>query len=204
MVKSRLSAAAVPVLVGCLLSGWAHSAHAQCVSCGPGGECFNASDGFSANCECRIRNIHGAVICTPHGACDPNVTNSCDDGPPQLLTAKDPISTQFVRALAEKNPLLAGAVWGGITEENSASRKTLHVGSAAREYTGTMGQDGKSYSFRTRVQLLADHSYSLAVHVEEDGTSHAEDYEGVIQGGGLSGSLEHVGPQGRTSVFSWK
>jgi hypothetical protein len=202
MMKPRLSAI-LPVLVGCFLFGWEHSAHAQCVSCGPGGECYNASDGFSANCECRIRNVHGAVICTPHGACDPNVTNSCDDGPPQLLTAKDTISTRFVQALGEKNPLLAGAVLGGITEENSASGKALHVGSAAREYTGTMGKDGRSYTFRTRLQPLADHSYSLTVHVEEDGRGAVEDYEGIIQGGGLSGRFERVEPQGRTSVFSW-
>ncbi len=124
---------------------------------------------------------------------------SCE---PQLAS-KATISTSFVRALGEKNPLLAGAVLGRVTEENSASGKALHVDSAAREYTGTMGKDGRSYTFRTRLQPLADHFYSLTVHVEEDGRGAVEDDEGVIQGGGLSGRFERVEPQGRTSVFSW-
>jgi hypothetical protein len=113
------------------------------------------------------------------------------------------ISPQLIPRLAEKNPLLAGAVWGAITEEGSASKGGLRPRMAAGEYTGTMGQDGKSYTFRTRVQRLAVDSVSLSVLVEEDGTAHAEEFEGVLLDRGRSGSLVRVGQEGRTRVLTW-
>jgi hypothetical protein len=105
--------------------------------------------------------------------------------------------------LAEKNPLLAGAVWGAITEESSASREILHSGLVAGEYAGTMGKDGKSYTFRTLVRPLAGGVFSLVVHVEEDGKGRAQEFESVILDGGRSGNMVQVGREGRTSVFSW-
>ncbi|HSS48122.1 MAG TPA: hypothetical protein VLX28_04180 [Thermoanaerobaculia bacterium] len=199
----KLSHIGMPILLVGLFAVWPRPVSAQCVSCGPGGECFDAPDGFSANCECRIRNVRGAVVCTPHGVCSPNDSTSCDDAPSPFLVPGGKISTKFIQGLAEKNPLLAGAVWGAVTEQDSASRQTLYSRLVAGEYTGTMGKGGKSYSFRTRVQSLAGGAFSLAVHVKEDGTGRVDEFEGIVLDEGQAGNLVQVGQEGRKSVFSW-
>jgi len=113
------------------------------------------------------------------------------------------ISTKFIQGLAEKNPLLAGAVWGAVAEVDSATRQTLYSRLVAGEYTGTMGKSGMSYRFRTRVQLLAGEAFSLAVHVEEDGTGRTQEFEGIVLDEGRTGNLMQIGQEGRKSVFSW-
>ena len=147
--------------------------------------------------------LHGAVVCTPSGICDPGDSTTCGNTPPPNVSPGGEISTTFIKRLAERNPLLAGAVWGAITEQDSAAKEILHSYLMAGEYSGTMGKDGKSYTFRTRVQPLAGGVFSLAVHVEEDGTGRAEEFEGTVLERGWSGSVARVGREGRVSVFSW-
>jgi hypothetical protein len=53
------------------------------------------------------------------------------------------------------------------------------------------------------VQSLAGGAFSLAIHVEEDGTKRAEEFEGVVFDEGRTGNLMQVGQDGRKSVFSW-
>jgi hypothetical protein len=187
-----------------VLAAWPYPLLADCVSCGAGGECFSVSPGFSGNCECKIRSLHGVAICKPSGVCDPNDATSCsDDQFPQGLTSspisssRGKIATPFLQDLAGKDPLLAGAVWAGIAEENSSSAP------GSREVTGTMGQGRKGYTYRTLVQSLAENAVSLTIHVEEDGTGRARDYEGTVLDGGRSGSFVKVGVKGRSAVFSW-
>jgi hypothetical protein len=173
------------------------AALADCVSCGTGGACFTASPGFSANCECRIRSVNGVVTCKPSGICDPNDATSCDGGFPSNLAAHSQIATRFLDKLAQRNPLLAGAVWGGIVEANSSPNPS------EAETKGTMGREGRSYSYQTRVRRLADGSASLVVHVQEDGAKQGEDYEGTVTGDGRVGRFLQVGPQGKALIFSW-
>lgn len=170
---------------------------ADCVSCGPGGECYSVTEGFSGNCSCNIRSQNGVAVCRPQGVCDPNDASSCEiggggNGFPVYFT-----STKFLSDLGEVNPLLAGAVWAGIAEANS-SRK----GDRA-EVKGTMGQDGRSYTYRVEVRLLPKGSASFTVHVQEDGTDQAQLYEGALAGAGRSGRFVQVGPTGKSPVFSW-
>lgn len=200
----RLSSVVARVfLVGGLVVVGAYPVNAGCVSCGPGGECFDVSPGFSGNCECRIRNVGGAAVCKPSGICDPSDTTSCDSGSQPNVSPGVEVSAKFLSRLAEKNPRLAGAVWGALTEEDSSSREVLRYRLIAGEYTGTLGKKGKSYTFRTRVQPLSGDGFSLSVLVEEDGTGHAEEFTGSLLERGQRGTLERVGHEGRTGVFSW-
>lgn len=181
---------------------WAASpAFAGCVSCGPGGECFEASPGFSANCECRIRSINGAVICKPSGICDPRDSSTCSDDPWVNVSPGAEISTKFVNRLGLKNPLVAGAVWGAITEDPSTSRSRVSAG----VYTGTMGKDGRSFTFQTEVRQTAVDAFSLSIRLEEDATGQVEEFEGVLLEGGRSGSIFRVTKgEARARVFSWR
>lgn len=193
-----LRVAALSVLVGFFILA-ERPVLADCVSCGPGGECFTASPGFSANCECKIRSINGVATCRPSGICDPNDATSCSDngGFPQVIAAQPRISLRFLNDLAEVSPTLAGAVWAGVAEANSA----LKDGRA--EVKGTMGKEGKSYTYLTRVRLLADGSVVLTAHVEEDGAGRAQDYEGTFAINGRNGRFVKVGAKGKSAVYSW-
>ncbi len=86
--------------------------------------------------------------------------------------------------------------------EDSSTREILRYRLVAGEYTGTLGKDGKSYTFRTRVEPLSEDGFSLSVLLEEDGTGRVEEYKGVILARGQSGAQERVGREGR-SRFSW-
>ncbi len=170
---------------------------ADCVSCGPGGECFTASPGFSANCECRTRVINGSTICKPSGICDPNDPTSCKtDDFPQTISSHAKISLPFLNDLGLVNSQLAGAVWAGVAEANSSKTEVAEV-------KGTMGKEGRSFTYQARVQLLADGSASLKVHVQEDGAKRGQDYEGTIAGDGHMAQFVQVGPKGRSIVYSW-
>lgn len=169
---------------------------ADCVSCGPGGECHTTSAGFSGNCECRIRSVNGVSSCRPLGVCDPNDANSCkteEEGGGFPIQ----ISTRFVTGLAELNPLLAAAAWAGVDEAN-ASRKDR------AEVKGTMGQDGRSYTYRAEVRRLPKGSASLIIQVQEDGAPVVQRYEGTLASAGRSGRFVEVGPKGRSPVYSWE
>jgi hypothetical protein len=129
---------------------------------------------------------------------DPNTCKD-DGGFPQGIASHARISTRFINDLAEVNPLLAGAVWAGISEANSALKNDR------AEVKGTMGnRKGKSYTYVTKVRLLADGSASLAVHVVEDGAGRGLDFEGTVEANGRSGQFVQVGPKGRSSVYSWE
>jgi hypothetical protein len=130
------------------------------------------------------------VVCTPKGVCSADDSNSCDNQPQPNLVPGSRISTKFLKGLADKNPLLAGAVWGVITEKDSPSREILYSQFVPGEYNGTMGKDGKSYTFRTQVQSVAGGAFSLAVHVEEAGTGRTDDFEGIVLDEGRSGNLQ--------------
>ncbi len=171
---------------------------ADCVSCGSGGECFTTSPGFSGNCECKIRSLNGVAICKPSGVCDPNDATSCSsDQFPQVIASRGKIATPFLNDLARRDPFLSGAVWAGIEEENSSPKPDF------REVTGTMGKDGRRYTYRARVQPLAEGSVSLTAHVAEDGAAAGQDYEGEILDAGQSGHFVKVDGKGRPIVFSW-
>jgi hypothetical protein len=195
-MRGLLSIVAPSVFVVCL--AWASPALADCVSCGPGGECYSVSPGFSGNCECKIRSFNGVASCRPSGICDPNDGTSCDsNGFPQGIAVRAQISTRFLDNLAEVNPLLAGAVWAGIGEANSSLKADR------AEVQGTMGREGRSFAYRAQVRLLPRGSVSLKVHVQEDGAGHGQDYEGTLAVDGRSGRFVQVGPKGRSPVFSW-
>ncbi len=116
---------------------------------------------------------------------------------PQVIASRAHLSTPFLNDLAQVNPLLAGAVWAGIAEANSA----LKVDRA--EVKGTMGREGRSYSYLTRVQILKDGSASLRIHVQEDGAGRGQDYEGTVAANGQSGRFVQMAPKGSSPVFSW-
>ena len=191
-----LSLVSTLILLGCL-AVLTQPALAECVSCGPGGECFTASPGFSANCECRTRVSKGVTICTPSGICDPNDPTSCSNQFPQVIASRAHLSTLFLNDLAEVNPLLAGAVWGGIQTANTALKEDR------AEVKGTMGTKGASYSYYTRVQLLEDGSAALKIHVQRDGAQRGQDYEGTVAADGRSGRFVQVGLKGESPVYSW-
>lgn len=193
----------IPASWVCLLVLGSLPVSADCVSCGPGGECTSAPPGYSANCECRIRSNAGAVICTPHGVCSTTDPSTCDNDPISNLAPGGRISTKFLHGLGDKNPLLAGAVLGAISEKDSPSRETLFHYLVAGDYRGTMGKDGRSYTFRTQVQALAGGAFSLAVHVEETGTGRSDDFEGIVSEEGRSGNLMQAERGQRKTVFSW-
>jgi hypothetical protein len=127
----------------------------------------------------------------------PAALADCVSCGPSHFAAHSPIATRFLDKLAQRNPLLAGAVWGGIVEANSSPNPS------EAETKGTMGKEGRSYSYQTRVRRLADGSASLVVHVQEDGAKQGEDYEGTVTGDGRVGRFLQVGPQGKALVFSW-
>jgi len=192
-----LNGTALSILLACLAIGGG-PALADCVSCGPGGECYTVSPGFSGNCECKIRSFNGVATCKPAGICDPNDATSCStDSFPQVIGTRVRISTPFLNDLAEVSPLLAGAVWAGILEANSGLKTDR------AEVKGTMGKEGKSYTYLTRVRLLADGSISLTVRLEEEGAGRVQDYEGALTASGKSGRFVQVGAKGRTPVYSW-
>lgn len=166
---------------------------ADCVSCGTGGDCYTVSPGFSGNCECKIRSVNGVAVCRPAGICDPNDAGTCDEEGGGFTVQ---ISTRFVNELSEVNPLLAGAAWAGVAEANS-SRK------GRAEVKGTMGQDGRSYTYHAEVRRLPKGSVSLMIQVQEDGVPGVQRYEGTLASAGRSGRFVEVGPKGRSSVFSW-
>jgi hypothetical protein len=136
--------------------------------------------------------------CKPSGVCDPNDATSCKtDQFPQVIAARAHLSTLFLNDLAQVNPLLAGAVWAGIAEANSALKADR------AEVKGTMGKKGRSYSYLTQVQILPDGSGSLRVHVQEDGVPRGLDYEGTVAADGRSGRFVRLTPKGSSPVFSW-
>lgn len=179
-------------------------ASAGCVSCGPGGECFDAAPGFSANCACLIRNRSGIVICTPKGVCDPAQPNSCPEDDPWTNVAPDQeISAKFVSRVAQVDPLLAGALLGAIAEEYSPTGESAKRGLVPGEHTGTMGKDGASYKYTVHAEQIAANAFSVIVLIEEDGTGRIEEFEGVILEKGRSGTLDRVGKSGRSRVIAW-
>lgn len=196
----RCTALAMTLLIS-ILPGAASPGFAGCVSCGPGGRCFDASPGFSANCECKIHSINGTAVCKPSGICDPRDSSTCSDDPGVDVPRGSEVATKFVKRLGEKHPLAAGAVWGAVTEDPATSRSRMSAGT----FTGTMGKDGKSFTFRTEVRQIASDAFSLSIRVEEDGTGHVEALEGVLLEGGRSGSITRV-TQGepRARIFFWQ
>ena len=193
----RLLLKAAPLVLLASLAVCASPILADCVSCGPGGECYSASGGFSANCECKIRITNGVSICKPSGICDPNDPTSCQtDVFPPAIASHPKISLPFLNDLGQVNPYLAGAVWAGVAEANSSNTEVAEV-------KGTMGKEGRSFTYQARVQHLADGSASLKIHVQEDGAKRGQDYEGTIVSGGRMAQFVQVGPKGRSPVFSW-
>ena len=166
---------------------------ADCVSCGPNGECYTTSPGFSGNCSCRIRSVNGMAVCRPEGVCDANDSTSCDIGGGGFPTQ---ITSRFVNDLAQVNPLLAGAALAGVEEANSTRK-------ARAEVKGTMGRDGKSYTYRAEVRRLSQDSISMIIEVQEDGAPGVQRYEGALANAGRSGRFLEVGAKGRSPVYSW-
>lgn len=172
----------------------AHPVLADCVSCGPGGDCYTTSAGFSGNCECRIRSVNGVSSCRPLGVCDPTDSNSCktdDNGGFPIQ-----ISTRFVTGLAEANPLLAASAWAGVDGANESRKDRTEV-------KGTLGQDGRSYTYLAQVRRLSKDSISLIIEVKEEGASGKQRFEGALTNGGQTGRFVEVGPKGKASVYSW-
>jgi hypothetical protein len=187
---------ALSLLLGCLAFS-ARPVLADCVSCGTMGECYSVSPGFSANCECKIRVFNGVSTCKPSGICDPNDPNTCSGNDfPQNIAAHPKLPIPFINDLAQVNSLLAGAVWAGIGEANSSPDPE------GAEAKGTMGREGRSYTYRARVHLLADGSAKLAVHVQQEGTQGGVDYEGTVSRDGLTVRFSQVGSKDKTPIFS--
>lgn len=182
------------LVVGMMLL--ASPALADCVTCGPDGDCYTTAPGFSGNCECRIRSVNGASVCRPLGICDPNDPNTCkeeeDGGGFPIM-----ISTRFVTGLAEVDPLLAGAAWAGVDTANETRKDRTEV-------KGTMGRDGRSYTYRAEVRRLPKGSVSLIIEVQEDGASTVQRFEGNLTNLGRSGRFVEVRPRGRAAVYSWE
>lgn len=196
--NGRASIAGFAFLV-CLLALWSRPVTADCVSCGPGGECVTAPPGYSANCECRIRSNQGASICLPHGVCDPTDASTCDGTvPPNFAAGKARISPQFIKRLTDKSSLLAGAVLGVIGEINETAE------TRPRTFAGTLGEAGKSYHFQAKVKPLAEGAISLAVQIEEDATHQTEAFEGMVLDGGRTGNFSQVKRERRAEILSWK
>ncbi|HKV08869.1 MAG TPA: hypothetical protein VJ725_12065, partial [Thermoanaerobaculia bacterium] len=157
-------------------------AHAGCVSCGTDGECFDVSEGFSGNCACIIKTRGGLVICTPSGVCDPNQVNSCDENEPWVNASPgEEISAKFLSEIDAADPLLAAALSGAITEELSRSGLVVKRYLLTGEHTGTIAQrSGAGYRFTVQAEQIAQNAFSVAVAIEEEGTSRVSKYEGVI------------------------
>jgi hypothetical protein len=119
-----------------------------------------------------------------------------------LPNPRGQISTKFVDRLADKNPLLAGAVFGVIEEHNSPCGKSPSLLGSGK-LTGTMRRDRKNYTFRATGQALAQGALSFSIELEEDRTGRVQEFEGVVLENGRSGHIEQVGLKSRTSVFSW-
>jgi len=193
----RLSQLSVTAILGFCIFTLPFPALADCVSCGPGGECQTAPPGNSANCECKIRSVNGVAICKPSGVCDPNDAASCDsNGFPQLIAAKGrKIGMPFFSALADRDSMLAGVVWAGLSEWNSGGSKVK----------GTMGKDGKSYTYRAQMKPLAEDAVSLTIEVSDDRGKVRQSFEGVILEGGRAGHfLKVTDSRGRVPIYSWK
>jgi hypothetical protein len=132
------------------------------------------------------------------GICDPTDPTTCSSNDfPQNKAAHPQLSISFLNDLAQVNPLLAGAVWAGIGEANSAPNPE------GAEAKGTMGRDGRSYTYRTQVHLLADGWASLTIHVQQEDSKARLDYEGTISRDGRTGRFSQLGPKGKVPVFSW-
>jgi hypothetical protein len=71
------------------------------------------------------------------------------------------------------------------------------------EFSGTMGQAGRSYTYRAEVRRLPKGSLSLIIEVQEGGSPVVQRFEGNLTSAGRSGRFVEVGPKGRTPVFSW-
>jgi hypothetical protein len=187
-----------------LLATGASVANAGCVSCGPGGECFDASPGFSANCECRIRNVNGATICRPSGICDPTDANSCSDDPLAGVVRGKAVSTAFLTPLGEKNPRLAGAMWGALVEEKTSN--PAQIGRSylvAGDYAGTMGGKDHNYSYQTRVEDAQPNGFRVFVTIREDDSGRTEEYEGTLSRNARKGRLMRTDGTARAPVFNW-
>jgi len=180
------------------------SLQAGCVSCGTGGECFEASQGFSANCSCVISVRRGVTLCKPQGVCDPVDPHSCDGGPWVNAPQGEQVSSMFLHRVADQDPLLSGALWGALVEDASASGELIRTRLVPGEHTGTMGKDGRSYTFTTYVRQLTQGAFSVSVLLEEDATSWTEEFEGVILERGDRGNFSRVERQGRVPVVAWK
>jgi hypothetical protein len=123
------------------------------------------------------------------GALPVNAQSISREKPQPTLAPGGEVSAKFIDRLAEKNPLLAGAVRGSITDVEGPRNEILGLRLVPGEHTGTMGRNGRSYTFKTLVKQEAEDVFSLAVHVEEDRTGRAEDFEGVILDKGQSGRM---------------
>lgn len=180
-------------------------ASAGCVTCGPGGECFDVSEGFSGNCACIIKNRNGVVICTPSKVCDPNQANTCDDNDNPWVNSLpgQEISAKFLSKVDKVNPLLAGALSGSITEDVYRNELLVNRWLLPGEHTGTMGKDGASYKYVVHARQIAADAFSITVLIEEDGTGAIEEFEGVILEKGRSGTLDRIGKNGRSRVVAW-
>jgi hypothetical protein len=193
----RLPQLTVTAILGFYIFTFPFPGLADCVSCGPGGECQTAPQGNSANCECKIRSVNGVAICKPSGVCDPNDATSCDsNGFPQVIASKGRnVVMPFLSALSDRDPLLAGAVWAGLAEWNSGGS----------EVKGTMGRDGRSYTYRAQMKPLAEDAVSLAIEVRDDRGKVRQSFEGVVLEDGRSGHFLKVsGLHGQVPVYSWK
>lgn len=185
-----------------LFASFSSPASAGCVRCGLGGD---VSKGFSENCACIIRSRHGVTIWTPSGVCDPNQANTCeeDNNPWVNALSGQEISPKFLSRVGEVHPLLAGALTGAITEEVSRKGIVVDRWLLPGEHTGTMGKGRVSYNYTVQVRQIAANAFSVAVLIEEDGTSTVEEFEGVILEKGKSGFLDRTGKSGRSRVIAW-
>ncbi len=120
---------------------------------------------------------------------------SCDSSPQPNVAPAWRSRRSSSAAWLRRTPRLAGAAWGARMEDSS-SREVLRYRLAAGEHTGTMGEDGKHYTFRTRVQPLSRDAFSLSILVEEDGTGRTEELTGALLDRGQSGTLKRVGRGG--------
>lgn len=194
------------VVAGVVLVLSSSPALAGCVSCGTDGECFDTSEGFSGNCACIIKTRGDVVICTPSGVCDPNQPNTCDedDNPWVNASPGEEISAKFLAEIDAADPLLAAALSGAITDELSHKGLVVRRYLLSGEHTGTIAQrNGAGYRFTVRAEPIAQNAFSVAVEIEQDGTSRLSRYEGVILEKGRAGRLDRLGEKGRTRVVAW-
>lgn len=194
------------VVAGTFLVLSSSPALAGCVTCHTTGECFDTSEGFSGNCACIIKTRGDLVICTPSGVCDPNQPNTCDedDNPWVNASPGEEISAKFLAEIDAADPLLAAALSGAITDELSHKGLVVRRYLLAGEHTGTIGQrNGAGYRFTVQAEPIAQNAFSVAVAIEQDGTSWLSRYEGVILEKGRAGRLDRLEEKGRTRVVAW-